>query len=310
MIFLKGEGISELYPMLLHQVLEEGEVVAPRGMQTLEVAPLGFELTNPRQSLVLQKARRLNYAYAIVERLSLVSGTADADMLCFYIDKLRDYLNLETRCFDGAYGPRVRPQLDYVYEELRQDPASRRAVISIYSQADQHESLDVPCTLALHFLVRHGKLDLMVNMRSSDLFLGLPYDVSQFAFLQQVIAGWLQIDAGRYIQWADSAHIYMEHLDRAKQVLSDPWDLVETRFGVPQLPIDETFKQAALLLTLERDSRDGRIGGAIDQDPRTQVIAPEFKEYALYLNDYATRRARREGHWTTGAVLGYDRPTT
>lgn len=303
MIFLKGDSISELYPELLRRVLEEGEEVAPRGMQTLEVAPLGFELTDPRQSLVLQKARRLNYAYAIVERLSLVSGTADADMLCFYIDKLWDYVNPETRCFDGAYGPRVRPQLDYVYEELQRDPASRRAVISIYSEADQRESLDVPCTLALHFLIRHGKLDLMVNMRSSDLFLGLPYDVSQFAFLQQVIAGWLQIDAGRYIQWADSTHIYMEHLERAKQVLSDPWDLVETRFGVPQLPIDETFKQAALLLTLERDSREGRIGVALERDPRMDVLAPEFKDYAVHLYDYAARRqARREGSKAPGAV--------
>lgn len=303
MIFPKGEGISELYPMLLQQVLEEGEEVAPRGMQTLEVAPLGFELTNPLQSLVLQKARRLNYAYAIVERLSLVSGQADPDMLCFYIDKLRDYLNPETQCFDGAYGPRVRPQLDYVYEELRRDPASRRAVVTIYSEDDQRESLDVPCTLALHFLIRHGKLDLMVNMRSSDLFLGLPYDVNQFAFLQQVIAGWLQIDAGRYIQWAASAHIYMEHLDRAKLVLSDPWDLVETQFGVPQLPIDETFKQAALLLTLERDSREGRIGVALERDHRMDMLAPEFKDYAVHLFDYATRRqARREGSKAPGAV--------
>jgi thymidylate synthase len=290
MIFLKGTSISELYPALLQRVLEEGDEVAPRGMPTLEVAPLGFELTDPRQSLVLQKARRLNYAYAIVERLSLVSGTADADMLCFYIDKLRDYLNPETRCFDGAYGPRVRPQLDYVYEELQRDPASRRAVISIYSEADQRESLDVPCTLALHFLIRHGKLDLMVNMRSSDLFLGLPYDVSQFAFLQQVVAGWLSIEPGRYIQWAHSAHIYGQHVERVKRVLCSADDCSEMRLAVPNLSRKETFRQIRAVLNIERDART-RPNGETPGDPRGTSLSPEFRHYAEYLSRYLEKKS-------------------
>ncbi len=290
MIFLEGDSISELYPSLLQHVLEEGDEVAPRGMQTLEVAPLGFELTDPRQSLVLQKARRLNYAYAIVERLSLVSGTADADMLCFYIDKLRDYVNPETRCFDGAYGPRVRPQLDYVYEELQRDPASRRAVISIYSEADQRESLDVPCTLALHFLIRHGKLDLMVNMRSSDLFLGLPYDVSQFAFLQQLVAGWLNLDTGRYIQWAHSAHIYGTHVDKAGQVVARRHKLVDTCLPVPTLSREETFRQLQVLLNIERDSRAASHGQTAG-DPRGASLSPEFRHYAEYLSRYLEKKS-------------------
>lgn len=284
MIFLKGDSISELYPLLLQRVLEEGDEVSPRGMQTLEVAPLGFELTDPRQSLVLQKARHLNYAYAIVERLSLVSGQADPDMLCFYIDKLRDYVNPETRCFDGAYGPRVRPQLDYVYEELQRDPDSRRAVISIYSETDQRESLDVPCTLALHFLIRHGKLDLMVNMRSSDLFLGLPYDVSQFAFLQQVIAGWLNIQPGRYIQWAHSAHIYGTHVSKAWEVVSEGDALVDVDLDVPNLAKQETFSQVSLMMGIERGLRHG-----VSSWPKNR-LAPAFQRYAAYLYEYVAHR--------------------
>ena len=298
MIFLKGTSISELYPALLQRVLEEGDEVAPRGMETLELAPLGFELTDPRQSLVPQKARRLNYAYAIVERLSLVSGQADPDMLCFYIDKLRDYVNPETCCFDGAYGPRVRPQLDYVYEELRRDPASRRAVVAIYSEADQRESLDVPCTLALHFLIRQGKLDLMVNMRSSDLFLGLPYDVSQFAFLQQVVAGWLSIEPGRYIQWAHSAHIYGEHVARAEDVVKDG-DLLELEAKVPKLSFEDTWSQTNLFFNLEREMRERRLGAAqLADDLRfarmTNDLQADLAVVASHLSSKLARLGSRE----------------
>ena len=294
MIFLKGTSISELYPALLQRVIEDGNEVAPRGMQTLEVAPLGFELTDPRQSLVLQKARRLNYAYAIVERLSLVSGQADPDMLCFYIDKLRDYVNPETRCFDGAYGPRVRPQLDYVYEELQRDPASRRAVIAIYSEADQRESLDVPCTLALHFLIRHSKLDLMVNMRSSDLFLGLPYDVSQFAFLQQLVAGWLSIQPGRYIQWAHSAHVYEQHIGRAQGVVSCADDWVEMRAAAPSLCFEDTWNQTNLFFGLERAVRGGTLPpDRLSDDARFALLTADLQndlgEVAAYLRSKLAR---------------------
>lgn len=287
MIFLRGESISELYPQLLARVLDEGEEISPRGMPTVEVTPLGFEITDPTQCLVRQRARRLNYAYAIVERMSLLSGKADPEMLCFYVDKLWDYVNPETRCFDGAYGPRVRPQLDYVCDELRRDPASRRAVISIYSEADQYESLDVPCTLALHFLIRHGKLDLIVNMRSSDLFLGLPYDVNQFAFLQQVIAAWLNIEPGRYIHWAHSAHIYKMRVPRAWEVISEDAALLDITFKVPRLAKQESLDQVSLLLEIEHGLRLGKIS-----DPKTS-LSPAYQQYAAYLQEYVSRRKQR-----------------
>lgn len=291
MNLLKGESISELYPALLELVLEEGEPVTPRGLSTLEVSPLLFELTDPRQCLVLQRARRLNYAYAIVERLSLLSGRSDPEMLCFYVGKLRDYVNPCTACFDGAYGPRVRPQLQYVYDELRRDPASRRAVISVYSPSDQHDSLDVPCTLTLQFLVRRGQLDMIVSMRSSDLFLGLPYDVSQFCFLQHIMSGWLAVDPGRYIHWAASAHLYDEHAASAQQVVSTSEDLLDVSFEVPALPPQETFAHVGALLELERDIRTGQVlPPHLGADPRFRLLAPELQDYAVYLARFAARR--------------------
>jgi thymidylate synthase len=291
MIALKGQGISELYPTLLELALEEGETVAPRGLPTLEVSPLLFELADPRQCLVLQKARRLNYAYAIVERLSLLSGHSDPDMLCFYVGKLRDYVNPCTGCFDGAYGPRVRPQLEYVYDELRRDPASRRAVISVYSPSDQRDSLDVPCTLTLHFLIRRGRLDLIVNMRSSDLFLGLPYDVNQFGFLQQVVAAWLDVGLGTYTHFASSAHVYSEHADKATQVAVSGSDVIERAAVAPRIAFRETFTQAELWFDLERRARTERLSPEVIAGlPETRRLAPELRGALFEVAAFSTRK--------------------
>lgn len=281
MISLSGASMSDLYPRILQHVLDAGEEVSPRGQATIEVSPFAFELTDPTQCLVLQKARKLNYAFVVAERLSLLTGHADPEMLCHYVSGLRQYVNSISGCFDGAYGPRVKPQLDYVYEELRRDPDSRRAVVSIYSAADQHDSVDVPCTLALQFLIRSGRLDLIVNMRSSDLYLGLPYDVSQFAFVQQVIAGWLSLPLGRYIHWTASAHIYATDVSKAERILLDPCRYGEAALPVPQLPKEASLDQLDLLAGAEKLIRCG----ASEENIRHILphLVPEYEVWASVL---------------------------
>ena len=253
---LQGESVTDVYPHLLRYVLEHGERVSPRGRPTLEVSPFVFQLHDPLQSLVLQRERRLNRAYATVEKLALVAGIEDPAMLCFYIDRLNEFVNPTTGAFDGCYGPRVAAQLSYVYTLLRSDPDSRRAVIAIYSQRDEHESLDVPCTLTLQFLLRRGKLSLIVNMRSSDVYLGLPYDVNQFCFLQQVMASWLGVGLGQYTHVAGSAHVYFSDSDAIHRVLEAPSQC----FDAPSdpdfaIPFNETQDALTEFFELERTFR-------------------------------------------------------
>ena len=287
MISVTGSSMSELYPRILTHVLQNGEEVAPRGQATVEVSPFAFELTDPTQCLVLLKARRLNYAFVVAERLSLLTGRADADMLCHYISGLRNFLN-EEGCFDGAYGPRVRPQLDFVFEELTRDPDSRRGVVSIYSSVDQHESVDVPCTLTLQFLIRRGRLDLIVNMRSSDLFLGLPYDVSQFAFVQQVVAGWLSLAPGRYVHWTGSAHIYDRDLPKVREIVRSPDECVVCDLPVPPLPKNESMNQFHRLVEIERMLRLGEQVGTL-----RDALEPEYQAYVAVLTRSGVQREPR-----------------
>lgn len=241
-VFESGEALHEIYPRLLETVIGQGIKVSPRGELTYEISPLVFSLENPRDCVRLQRCRRLNYAYAIVEKLSLLRGVADADMLCYYIPKLRSLLN-EEGVFEGAYAPRVSTQLQYVYEELIADPDSRRAVITIFTaHLDHHQSLDVPCTVSLQFLLREGHLSLIANMRSSDVYLGLPYDVQQFTFLQQLLAHWLGVEMGPYVHVAGSAHVYERDLPAAKEVI-EQYDELNT---LTEPPVDLDHNSALL----------------------------------------------------------------
>jgi len=67
---------------------------------------------------------------------------------------------------------------------------------------------DIPCNVVSLLKVREGRLEWMQVMRSNDLFRGLPYNIVQFTFLQEVFAGWLGIGMGTYNQLSDSLHMY------------------------------------------------------------------------------------------------------
>ena len=129
---------------------------------------------------------------------------------------MKNYLNQTTGDFDGAYGLRIRKnnQLDYCYEQLKEDTESRQAVITINDYTDRRISLDKPCTLTLQFLIRDGSLDMIVNMRSNDILWGLCLDVPCFAFIQEAMAYWLGIPVGVYIHQPASLHYYEEFEDK------------------------------------------------------------------------------------------------
>jgi thymidylate synthase len=121
---------------------------------------------------------------------------------------------------NSAYGSRIfhrHPRIasgnivqwNYIKEELQKDPDSRRAVIHIRTPNDSIvDSKDVPCTLSLQFFVRDNKLHLHVSMRSSDIILGLAYDVPAFTIMQEVMANELGVGLGHYVHTSNSLHCY------------------------------------------------------------------------------------------------------
>ena len=103
-------------------------------------------------------------------------------------------------------------QIDYVVAELKSNPNSRRAAISIYDGKEWSTyRKDTPCTFAIHFAIDSGRLNMTVMMRSNDLWFGFCNDQYCFSELQIMIADRLSIPVGIYHHFVCDLHLYERH---------------------------------------------------------------------------------------------------
>ena len=192
---------------------------------------------------------------------------------CWYLAKSDDlkfisyYLPAYKKIADGksvfgAYGPRLFNwkginQFDNVTCLLQRKNESRQAVIQIFDASDIHgEQKEVPCTSTLQFMVRNGKLHLLVNMRSNDVYFGLPHDVFCFTMLQELMARTLSVELGTYKHSVGSLHVYKDKIPFAKQFLQEGWQ--STTYTMPPMPEGNPQPAVEALLDAEESIRTGQ----------------------------------------------------
>lgn len=216
-----GDTIAIAWTNHLESILGEGTNVNPRGQQTMELLNHRFVLWQSRFNLLDHPTRKLNHRFAVAEWLWMAFGRSDVESIAQYNSALRAFSDDGT-WFVGAYGPHILAQRDAVLDKLRRDPATRQAVIEI--PRPRRVTKDEPCTVAFQFLLRGDALNLIVTMRSSDAWLGVPYDVFNFTQLQNSYAGVLGVNRGWLAINMGSAHLYEQHWDVAHTVtpLDDP----------------------------------------------------------------------------------------
>ena len=112
-------------------------------------------------------------------------------------------------------------QFEKAFEQLKNDPDTRQASIVLFNPVqDYRNTKDKPCTNLIRFMIRNGKLNMTVFMRSNDVILGSVYDIYNFTMMQEIMAGKLGIEVGKYTHIADSFHIYEMHFDMANQIIN------------------------------------------------------------------------------------------
>jgi thymidylate synthase len=197
----------------------------------------------------------MNVAFAIAEVISIVAGRRDIAFLEFWNSRYADYVG-HTPQSHGAYGYRLRcqfnmDQLDRAYSALKGRSDSRQVVLQIWdAQLDmpmpdgREVSSDIPCNIVSILKVRSGRLEWMQVLRSNDVFLGLPHNLVQFTYLQEILAGWLEIEVGSYNQLSDSLHVYDKDAENVRRSIPLPLSCRNTdTISVPKQVSDVLFSE-------------------------------------------------------------------
>lgn len=212
---------------LLQSILDSGTEEAPRGQRTLEIIgkTTKFDMSKP---LITVKNRKLGYKFTAAEAWWIINGSNRVDEIAPYSKMISSFSD-DGITFKGAYGPKIVDQLPWVAEQLKNDPNTRQAVLTIWRERPG-PSRDYPCTLASQWLLRrvNGKLTLncQVTMRSSDAWLGVPYDWFNFSMISAFLIAYMReaypdtftedIHLGALTFTAGSQHIYGQHIESSR----------------------------------------------------------------------------------------------
>lgn len=194
--------------------------------EVIEILHTIFSIENPRQRWVFSRKPGINPAFALAEIVWIMNGAQDSSIINFWNPILPKYAGYCEK-YHGAYGFRLRhhfgiDQLEKAYLALKNNPDTRQVILQIWDPVSDfpHKdgspvSEDIPCNVCSLLKMRDNKLEWMQVIRSNDIYRGLPYNFVQFTTLQEVLAGWLEVDPGSYNQVSDSLHLYRSDKKKA-----------------------------------------------------------------------------------------------
>lgn len=205
---------TEAYPQII-QHLQDLDEQGSRVGGTREEEFVVVRSENPRDRFIFRDG--FNLAFALQECHAYWNGL-NPGLVHRYNTQMESYMT-DGVLNGSAYGERLRAtqgdQIRRVIKQLYEHPETRRAVMVIHQPSvEDYDGKDVACTIYLHPLLRDGKLDLIANLRSQDMLWGYPYDVQAFQWIQEVLAGILEVDVGRYIHAMNSCHYYTDYEDQ------------------------------------------------------------------------------------------------
>lgn len=225
---------SDAWQFQLERLLQSEHRQAPRGLPCRREhhATLAIDMRYPN---VCVPARHLSYVFMAAEALWILSGSDKVKDIAPYNKQISQFSD-DGQVFAGAYGPKVVDQLEYVVSCLGRDRDSRQAVLNIWRE-NPGPSKDIPCTLSLTFEIAEAVykdrifdvLNCHAFMRSSDIWLGLPYDLFNFSMIAAKVA-WLynglmrkggvkhlQLSLGTLFWTAVNSHLYEKDVEDAKR---------------------------------------------------------------------------------------------
>ena len=166
-----------------------------------------------------------NIKYLKDNGVSIWDEWADAD------GELGPVYGKQWRRWETADG-RVIDQIADVTRMIRDNPESRRLIVSAWNVADVGKMALPPCHCLFQFYIADGRLSCQLYQRSADIFLGVPFNIASYALLTQMMAQVTGLKAGEFVHTLGDAHLYLNHLDQADlQLTRRPGPLPEMRLN-------------------------------------------------------------------------------
>ncbi|MDT0123293.1 thymidylate synthase [Paenibacillus sp. RRE4] len=229
------------YLDLLQDILDNGVHKGDRtgtGTQSVFGRQLRYDLS---KGFPLVTTKRIHLKSVIHELLWFLSGDTNIAYLKENGVKIWDDWADENGDLGPVYGSQWRTweapngekidQIAAVIDSIKNNPDSRRHLVSAWNVAEINNMKLPPCHFAFQFYVAEGKLSCMLTMRSVDTFLGLPFNIASYALLTHMIAQQCDLEVGDFIWSGGDVHIYSNHVEQVKtQLEREP-------FALPKLVI-------------------------------------------------------------------------
>lgn len=123
------------------------------------------------------------------------------------------------RSWPGGDGTTI-DQISRVVSSIRNDPDSRRLIVSAWNVAEVDSMALPPCHMMFQFYVAEGRLSCQLYQRSADIFLGVPFNIASYALLTLMIAQVCDLEPGDFVHTFGDAHLYSNHLEQTDEQLS------------------------------------------------------------------------------------------
>ena len=218
------------YLNLLQEIIDHGAVKADRtgtGTKSIFGHQMRFDLS---KGFPLLTTKKVHLKSIIYELLWFLRGDKNVKYLQDNGVRIWNEWAGDDGGLGHIYGYQWRSWPDYdgghidqiaeVVRQIKETPDSRRMIVSAWNVADLKRMNLPPCHLLFQFYVADGRLSLQLYQRSADTFLGVPFNIASYALLLQMMAQVCGLIPGEFIHTTGDTHLYLNHLEQARQQLS------------------------------------------------------------------------------------------
>ncbi len=221
---------DKTYQDILKNIMKNGieETSLRQGVKTKALPGIHFSHDIEKDGFPLLTLRKIPIKMFAAEQIWFLSGARKPEDFLRDYTKIWDMFTNPNDVVTVAYGYRWRKhfgrdQIKLLVDLLKKEPSSRHGVVIAWDPASDGLSLfkkaNVPCPFSFVVNIIGGRLNLHNIMRSEDMYLGAPADISGFALLQCILAEKLGVRPGIYSHSISNAHVYENQYDAVKELL-------------------------------------------------------------------------------------------